>query len=105
MNEIELTQLFVDYAETQKRAAELRAQIEAAVLERGESATIAGVKATFYKPGTETPDYKAAAVNAPAEIVAQFSTTTTSTKWAEVCKAAGIVAAPGAVKPARVSVS
>jgi len=88
VNEIELTQLFIDYAETQKRAAELRAQIEAAVLERGESANIAGVKATYYKPGFETPDYKTAAKDAPAELVAQFSTTTTTTKWAEVCKAA-----------------
>jgi hypothetical protein len=106
MNVIELTKLFVDYAEATKKADELKAQIETAVLEIGESQKIAGVSATYYKPGFEMPDYATAAKNAnPApEIVAKYSTTTTTTKWAEVCKELGIEAQPGAEKPARVTV-
>lgn len=104
MDEIELTQLFVQYAECQRRAAELRTLIEAEVLNRGESKTIAGVKAMYYKAGFETPDYKSAGANAPEDIIAKYTTVTTSTKWAEVCKAAGIEATPGKEKPARVIV-
>jgi hypothetical protein len=63
------------------------------------------VKATFYKAGFETPDYKTAGASAPPEIIERYSTTTTTTKWAEVCKAAGIEAPQGKAKPARVTVS
>ncbi len=107
MNAIELTKLFVDYAEATKKADELKAQIEQEVLHLEQSQKIAGVTATYYKAGFETPDYATAAknANAPTEIVTKYSTTTTTTKWAEVCKEMGIVWYPqGAEKPARVTV-
>ena len=106
MNEIELTQLFVEYAECNKKSAELKAKIEAAVLERGETTKIAGVTASFYKPSQETPDYENAAKSSMPEgyDVSPFSTVTTSTRWKEICEALGVVAPAGKEKPARVVV-
>lgn len=106
MNEIELTQLFVEYAECNKKFAELKAKIEAAVLERGETTKIAGVTASYYKLSQETPDYESAAKSSMPEDfdVTPFSTITTSTRWKEICEALGVVAPAGKEKPARVVV-
>jgi len=106
MNAIELTKLFVDYAEATKKVDELKAQIETEVLTIGESQRIAGITATYYKIGFETPDYGTAARNAgaPQDIIEKYSTTTTTTKWSEVCKEIGLVVPPGAEKPARVTI-
>jgi hypothetical protein len=105
MNEVELTKLFVEYAEVSKKADELKAQIETEVLKLGETRKVAGVTATYYKPGFETPDYETAAKQyAPQYVIDNYTTTTTTTKWAEVCKAMDIKPEPGAPKPARVVV-
>lgn len=106
MNEIELTQLFVEYAETTKKSAELKAKIEAAVLERGETTKIAGVTASYYKPSFETPDYESAACEVIPEDFdySPFSTITTSIRWKEICEHVGVVAPVGKEKPARVVV-
>lgn len=107
MNEIELTQLFVDYAESLKKSAELKTQIESAVLERGETIKIAGVSASYYKQSFETPDYKGAARSAmPQDFdVIPFSTTTVSTRWKEICEHLSVDVPVGVEKPARVVVS
>ena len=106
MDAIELTKLFVDYAEAIKKADKLKTQIEAEVLGIGETQKIAGVTATYYKAGFETPDYKFAAqlVEIPIDIVEKYTTHTTSVRWAEVCKELNIEVLPGAEKPARVTV-
>jgi hypothetical protein len=106
MDEIELTHLFVKYAEAKKAMEEMRAKIEAAVLEIGETRKIAGVTATYYKPSHETPDYEGAAKSAmPVDFdITPFSTFTTSVSWKSVCDALFIVPAQGAEKPASVKV-
>jgi hypothetical protein len=106
MNAIELTKLFVEYAEATKKVEELEIQIKTVVLQHGETQKIAGVTATYYKPGFETPDYATAARNAKvsSSIIEKYSAYTITTKWAEVCKEAGIEVPPGAEKPARVTV-
>lgn len=106
MNAVELTKLFVEYQECYSKLQELEEQIKAEVLLVGESQKIAGVKATYYAPGFETPDYGLAArqAHAPQDVIEKYSTTTISTKWAEVCKELNIYAPPGAEKPARVVV-
>jgi hypothetical protein len=107
MNEIELTRLFVDYAESLKKSAELKSKIEAAVLERGETVKIAGISASYYKASFETPDYKgvARAVMPKDFNIMPFSTTTVSTRWKEICEYLSIDVPAGAEKPARVVVS
>ena len=106
MNEIELTQLFVEYAECNKRMAELKSKIESAVLERGETVKIAGVSASYYKSSFETPDYQRAAKSAMPDgfDLSPFSTTTTVVRWKEVCDNLAIEVATGPEKPARVVV-
>jgi len=98
MNEIELTKLFVEYKETANKLADLDLKIKEEVLRLGVSQQIAGVKATYYQPGNETPDYETAArlaTNVPPETIKKYTTTTTSVKWSEVCREAGIEVPPG----------
>jgi len=105
MNEVELTKLFVEYAEVSKKADELRSQIETQVLRIGETRKMAGVTATYYKPGFETPDYATYGKQyAPQYVIDNYTKTTTTTAWAEVCKEMDIEVPPGAPKPARVVV-
>ncbi len=106
MDEIELTKLFVEYADVKKRAEELKEEIEAAVYDIGETRKIAGVTATYYKPGFEMPDYAAVArTNMPADFdLIPYTTITSTTRWKEVCGYLGLETPPGAEKPARVVV-
>ena len=108
MNEIELTQLFVTYAETQKKLSELKTAIEIEILARGESSKIAGVTATYYKPSFGTPDYESAGLeligNSPElkDRLVFYQTSTVTTKWKEFCTDFGLTPPPGEEKPARV---
>lgn len=107
LTEIELTQLFIDYAETKKRSGELEEKIKEEILGRGKSAEIAGVKASYYKPSFETPDYENFALsNMPSDFdISPYSTTyEPSVKWKEVCEALQLEAPKGSPKPARVTV-
>jgi hypothetical protein len=106
MNEIELTQLFVEYAELNKKAQEVKAKIEKEILERGQTSKMAGVTATYYKPSFETPDYESAAkASLPKDFdLSPYTSTTVTTRWKEVCETIGVVAPAGAEKPARVVV-
>lgn len=106
MDEIELTQLFVQYAETQKKLSELKAKIEAQVLDIGESRKIAGVTATYYQPTVDI-DYEAAAKSVmPNDFdTLPFSTVKTTIRWKDVCEAVGadtIFLEYATEKPARV---
>jgi len=109
MDEIHLARLFIQYAEKRNELEFLQHEIESAVLEIGETQSIAGVTAKYFKPSTETPDYKAAAINAGAtqEAIDRFSTTTstTTTKWKDLCLDLNIEVQPGAEKPARVTIT
>lgn len=106
MDAIQLTQLFVEYAETQKKLEELRQQIETEVLALGESQKIAGVKATYYQPSVET-DYEGAcrAAGVSDESITAHSTMKQVTRWAELATAINAnVRAFQTEKPARVVV-
>jgi len=107
IDDVALARLFTEYAATKEYLQRLEAQIQAAVLERGESVKIAGVTAKYMKAGFETPDYQVAAQAAMPHgfDLSPFQTVTTSTKWAAVCAHLGIEVPQGAEKPARVLVS
>lgn len=109
MNDIELTQLFVDYANLQDELADLKEKITAEILKREESVKIAGVTATYYKPTLGTPDYEGAVTlfleQNPAEEyrLKEFQSATITTKWKEACVAFRIAPNPSTEeKPARV---
>jgi hypothetical protein len=108
MNEIELTQLFVQYATVSDQLATIKAEIEKEILERKDSVKIAGVQATYYKPTTGTPKYEEAAIEfigrypAAKDRLGEYQTTTISTKWKDFCAAMAIEAPPGEDRPARV---
>lgn len=108
MEAVELAALFVACANARKTLEDLQNKIQQAVLEMEvpETQKIAGVTATYYKPSNETPDYEAHALAAMPEDfdLTPYSTTTTSVRWAEVCKVLNVSAPPGAPKPARVIV-
>ena len=106
IDEIELTQYFIEYAKTNQRLAELRKLIEGAVLDIGETRKIAGVTATYYKPSHETPDYEGAARRVmPLNFdLTPFSTTTVTVSWKSVCESLFATPEEGAEKPARVVV-
>ena len=99
--------MFVDYAETNKKAGLLEEQIKAEMLLRQESQKMAGVEAKYYQESYETPDYEnTAKINMPQGFnLSQFSTTKTTVKWKEVCEEIGVEAPKGAPVPARVLVS
>ena len=106
MDEIDLTQLFVDYANTKKYLDELAKKISWAILDIGETRKVAGVTATYYKPSHETPDYEGAAksVMPPDFDLTPFSTVSTSVSWKSVCDALFIIPAEGKEKPASVKI-
>lgn len=106
LSETELAQLFVNYAETNKKAELIEEQIKTEILARGESQKMAGVEAKFYQAGFETPDYEnTAKANMPKNFdLSPYSTTKTTTKWKEVCDAIGVEAPQGEPTEARVLV-
>ena len=107
LSETELAQLFVNYAETNKKAELIEEQIKAEMLLRQESQKMAGVEAKYYQEGHETPDYEnTAKASMPKNFdLSPYSTTKTTTKWKEVCEAIGVEAPMGEPTPARVLVS
>lgn len=106
LSEPELAQLFVDYAETNKKADLIKEKIELEILARGESQKMAGVEAKFYQAGFETPDYEnVAKANMPKGFdLSPYTTVKPSTKWKEVCEAIGVEAPKGAPTVAKVLV-
>lgn len=104
MDEIELTKLFMELAECNKKAEQLKKEIEVAVLETGKTTKIAGVTATYYKPSHETPDYESAACDVIPEDFdyTPFSTITRSVRWKEICEHYAIDVPEGKEKPAKV---
>jgi hypothetical protein len=110
MDEIQLTQLFIEYAETRKKLDKLEADIKAEILVRKESSKIAGVTATFYKASDGTPKYEDAVVNYigenpdKKEELKQFQEVTISTAWKDACGYFSLTPQPGEGKPARVVV-
>lgn len=106
MDTIQLAQMFVQRAELAKQLAETDKAIQKAVLELGESQNIAGVKATYYKAGEETPDYESAVRSHPdfkAIDVAPYTTITETVRWKDIANALGLEV-HGAPKAARVVV-
>ena len=106
LSETELAQLFVNYAETNKKVELIEEQIRTEILARGESQKMAGVEAKFYQAGFETPDYEnTAKANMPKNFdLSPFSTTKTTVKWKEVCDEIGVEAPQGNPTEARVLV-
>ena len=109
IDEIALAKLFVEYAETEQHLGFLESEIKDAILAIGETREIAGVMAKYYKAGTETPDYEAAAIdflgnNYPDANLSEYKTTTVTTRWKDVCEQFRIPVPPGESKTARVVV-
>ena len=106
MNDIELTELFVEYSKTQQRLAILESAIQTEVLKRADSQKIAGVKATYYQAGIEY-DYEAAAKakGVTDALIAEHATVKVTPRWKEIADVVQADVAKFAVeKPARVVV-
>lgn len=80
MDARELAMAMLDYEKAQRKADELRAQVEAAVLEIGETQQVGNVKAT-YRNGRKSYDYKAAVKDDPGDIVLEYTETKTRVDW------------------------
>lgn len=106
IDETVLAQHFVELAQLKKREAELEKLIAGYVLEIGQTRKIAGITASYYKAGFETPDYEGAARSAmPAKYdLGPFSTTKVTVSWKSVCEDLAIIPAPGSPKPASVKI-
>jgi len=104
MNDIELTQLFIDYATCKKALLILDACIQAEILQRAETVKIAGVTASYFKASTGTPQYEQAARAAmPSDFdLLAYSSISTTVSWKTVCEVLGIKAPAGEEKPAKV---
>ena len=102
MNMSELAARMLAWEETQRRADEMRAEIEAAVLALGRTQTVGNVRAS-YSAGRKSYDYEAAAKPvADEETVARF--TTPKVDWKGICEHVGINEVPFTQAPASVSV-
>jgi len=109
LSEIELTQLFIDYAEHGKKRGDIAKKIEAEILLRKESSKIAGITAKYFSEGFETPDYEQAAKaylkSHPDFDLSPYSKEQEpSVKWKEACEAMQIEVPKGEPKPARVTI-
>jgi hypothetical protein len=108
MDDIELTKLFVEYAQTVAHAKTVKAMMEEEVLKRAESVKIAGVEAKYFKPSNEAPDYEAtvlAKLEGSSEkdnLIDLYTTITKTVRWKDLCEALHIEAPQGEPKPARV---
>lgn len=107
LSEIELTQLFIDYAEHGKKREDIAKKIEAEILLRKESSKIAGVTAKYFSEGFETPDYEMVAkANMPDgfDLSPYSKEQEPSVKWKEVCEVLQIEVPKGEPNPARVTI-
>lgn len=108
MNDIELAQLFVDYAKLRDQLELTKDMIIKAVLDKRETVKLAGVTATYYKASTGTPLYEEAIAKHIGEHpeykeeLKQFQTYTVITTWKDACGFFGLTPEPGEEKPARV---
>lgn len=109
MNEVDLTKLFVEYAQTKAHLVELEAVIKHEVFLRKSSVKIAGVTAKYYNPSDGTPDYEASVAAYLGEhplfdrhYLDDFSETKVTFRWKEICQRFEIPVIPGEPKPARV---
>ena len=92
MDASKLAQTMLEWEAAQLHADELKAQIEAAVLELGKTQTAGNVKATFYN-GRKVYDYALAAIDHPMvskETVSLFKKVVETVDWRGICKHAGI---------------
>lgn len=91
MNEIELTQLFLEYRQTSDRLLEIENKIRENVLKLETTQKIAGVSATYYKPSTRY-DYESAALLKIADwsendregMIEKHSSKKVTTKWKDL---------------------
>jgi hypothetical protein len=107
MDEIELAGMFVEYARLKKEIETIESKITEAVLEKQETVKIAGVTATYYKAGFETPDYQSLALESgmvDPSTIDKHSTTIVKTSWKDICEELGVEAKGSVEKPARVVV-
>lgn len=82
-----LAQMILDWESAIRKTADLEAQIQEAVLERGSSLVVGNVRATYYR-GRKTYDYEFAAEDADPAVVKKHTKTETTTKidWRSICK-------------------
>ena len=80
MDARQLAMTMLEYEEAQRCADELRAQIESAVLEIGETQQVGNVKAT-YRTGRKNYDYAAAAAEVPDTLIEEYTKVKTTVDW------------------------
>jgi hypothetical protein len=112
MNEVDLTKLFVEYAQTKAHLVELEVVIKQEVFLRKSTVKIAGISAKYYNPSEGTPDYEGSVAaylgSHPLfdrHYLDEFSETKVSFAWKDICKRFDITVIPGEPKPARVVLS
>jgi hypothetical protein len=76
----ELASLMLEWERAQRRADELRATIEGAVVQIGETVEVGNVRATYSNP-RKRYDYEAVGADAPETLVQQYTSTVTKTDW------------------------
>lgn len=109
MNDLELAELFIACAKLQIQISEIENKIATAVLERGETVEIAGVRAT-YKNASETVNWKQSAETHLADNpdAGEVPTkTSVSYQYKDFCENAGIPEKDlvyNAPQPARVAI-
>jgi len=109
MDDINLTKLFIAYAETRKALAEQEAEIVKQVMARKDTVKMAGVTATYYKPANYR-DYALGGKDADKEVIKKHTEIVPAVEerevvdWKAVCDELEIDAPIIDTKPARVVV-
>jgi len=85
MNNSELAAKMLQWEETQKAANNLKAEIEAAVLEIGKTQNVGNVRASYSK-GRKSVNYQKAAEAAKVPDVIIGTYTTPKVDWKKVCE-------------------
>jgi len=97
MNASELAQKMLVWEQQKRSLDALTAEIEAAVLELGQTQTVGSVRAT-YSGGRKSFAYDAAAtqvgVTIPQELVDEHTQTTQRIDWKAICEVAGVTDIP-----------
>ena len=90
MNDVEFSQLCMNYKDTKGHLDILKSAIEAEVLVRKSTQEVSGVKASYYKPSTSY-DYKEAckACIVPEAVIEAHTTIVRTTRWKDVAEEIG----------------
>lgn len=97
MDEATLAKKILRWRELEIERLEIEDEIKEAVMERGKTVVLGGVRARFNKP-RKSYDYETPGRAAPPDIIDKHTQTVMTTDWRAVCKeigVSGIVSATG----------